>query len=816
MVVTSGGRQLTVVGGAEATKLLRLAESAHLPEHFAEVLGAMERVAGTIKWLPFGGRGRVAHSAIGSASSSTHLLTEPIVNMGDAELELAHQLALVRGEVDDEPGSTYEAASRYYGVPAGGLAAWDTRKGAARAAFTSLASQAQVRVRHGSRAQTPTITYLDQAIGQHPSRFEKTLLSLHLGNKAEIPYLAGQYGHGAGLTLSFSLGGQIIVARRHPELLAADEDDLVGLVLIERRMPSRTGMTNPSYWYAVPAETETPLSFAPDALGDPRWHGVRRTCINYELAKGSERDIYFALEHCLPDPALPYAFRDERTAEGDRRQWRYLDGISARLERRYRSRTARAKAGTKETHVPYRNHAYLDLTAFVGDGTDYGSAEVITTFVRQEESGRGNSLFTPADAAEIWSLNGQMHHARGRRHFGVEPVRLDAIRDFLVVEVKLDGLSADAKALLLTTDRQGAAEREIKRELERAIDDVLGSDEELRRLNDEEKERALSQAAQSRMKDLDRELVAFEYFVRNEKTTVKRKVKQWVKQLRRRGPNIALEPLSPLHEHPTFVRFRKELRTRLRISPGATTSVLLEADAVDGYFGDERQASFQFVPPMGAVLQVYAQEQLQGGRMRVRIKARDDVEFGTTLLTVSYLPPNAAAPLTDEIEVEIAPPRERRMRTDADNLSLVEVEVEIEEEVERPAPPPYEILFAEREPTWASKGMDDWSDETVGAYKNDVAYVNGDFAPLLRLLGDAKSGQQQEYLTLYAAPIIMTLVGLAKQEASPPLDEESGEPVWLHADYKSAALNGVALSSIFTIRKLRKLAMSDDPDDYED
>lgn len=798
-------RQLTVVGGVEAAKLLRLAEGAYLPEHFAQVLAGIERLAGPVKWLPFGGRGRVAHSAIGAASSSTHLLTEPVVNMGDAELELGHELALLRGE-GGEPASTYAAASRFFGVPAGGLAAWDVRKGAPRTAFTALATRAQVRIRAGSRASTPTITYLDQAIGQHPTRFEKTLLSLHLGNKAEIPYLAGQYGHGAGLTLAFSLGGQVIVARRHPDLLAEDEDDLAGLVLIERRMPSETGMTNPSYWYAVPAASEAPLSFSPDALGDPRWHGVRRTCINYELAKGSERDIYTALDHYLTDPPLPYAFRDERTSEGDRRQWRFMSGNAARLERRYRSRTARPKAGTKEIRVPYRNRAYLDLSAFVGDGIDYGSVEIVTTFVKQEETGRGNSLFTPTPKeAEVWTLNGQVHHGRGRVHFGIEPIKLDAIRDFLIVEVKLDSLSADAKALLLTTDRQGAAEREIRRELERAIDDVLASDETLRRMNEEEKEEALSQAAQARMRDLDRELVAFEHFVRSETRTVKRKTKQWVRRARRRGPSIELAPLSPLNEHPTFVRFRKQSRQRLRVSPGATTSVLLEADAVDGYFAEERQPTFHFVPPMGAVLQVYAHERLVGGRMRVRIKARDDVEVGVTLLSVSYLPPNATAPLTDQIEVEIVAAAERKRRGPNEG-DLVEVEVEVEEQVEQQVPPAYQVLFSDRSPSWAEKGMHHWSTETVGDYRNDVAYVNGDFAPLTRLLQDAKAGQQQEYLALYAAPIIMTLVGLAKQEANPPRDEDSGEPLSLHPDYKAAALNGVALSSIFTIRKLRKLA----------
>jgi hypothetical protein len=529
-IVTSGGRELVVASGRDADRLLRLAEQAHLPLHFEELLSLMEKVAGPVAWREFGGRGRVAHSAIGAASSSTHLLTEPVVNMLDAELELAHLLAVAAGDSDD-PGSTYAAAERYFGIPAGGLASWDVRSGGELRRFRELALKAQVILRNGSSTDTPTPSYLDWGIGQHPAEFEQTLLSLHLGNKAEIPYLAGQYGHGAGLTLAFSLGGQVVVARRHPELLEEGDEDLVGLVLIIRRMPSETGMTNPSYWYAVPEATGAVLSFQPAALSDPRWHGVRRTCIDYELSRRSERDIYMALDHYLPEPPLPYVLHDQRGPHGERWQRHYMTGNSARLESQYRGWAQ--QTGRQPTQVPYRNTTYLDLDAWGNHEQGYGSVAVVATYVRQEGTDRGNELFTPVKEAEVWTLNGQVHHTRTRNHFGVDPIKLDAIRDFLVVEVKLDELSADAKALLLTTDRQGAAERRIRRQLEDAVDDVLSNDRTLRTLNDEVKDEALRQAANARMRDLDRELEEFDFFVRSERETVKRAVKQTV---RRREP----------------------------------------------------------------------------------------------------------------------------------------------------------------------------------------------------------------------------------------------------------------------------------------
>jgi hypothetical protein len=259
------------------------------------------------------------------------------------------------------------------------------------------------------------------------------------------------------------------------------------------------------------------------------------------------------------------------------------------------------------------------------------------------------------------------------------------------------------------------------------------------------------------------------------------------------------------------MRFRKVTRQVVRVRPGATASVMLEADAVDGYFDGARQPSWQFLPPMGTALRVYSKERLSGGRMRVRIKAAPAAALGLTQLTASYLPPNAGAPLTDTIDVEIVASR-TRTRSATGQGRLVEIEVTVEEEVERPKPPPYEILFSDRSPSWAERGMEHWSEDVVGEYKNDVAYVNGSYAPVKRLLHDARHAQREQYLSLYAAPVIMTLIGLAKEERNPPRDEED-EPVPLHESYRQAALQGVALSTIFTIRKLRRLGLVGDEDE---
>ncbi len=800
ITLQSGSRKVTLLAGKGATNILRLAEGAYLPSHFENIVVQIEKLLGKrLEWLPLGGAGRVAHSALGSSGEATHLLTEPIINSQDAALEMMHRLECRKGDAY-EPQSISDAARHWFEIPEGGLPVWDTALGGRdRAAFEHLARQSQVIVRQGSKGTTPTIVFRDIWLGQHPADHEDTILSIHKGLKADVPYLAGQYGHGAAFTFAFSNGGQILVSRRHPDLLAPGYDDLVGLSLVRRRMPSETGSPNPSYWYAVCPDAKSPLGFSPEALSDPRWHGLHRVCIDYEMQKTHHRDIYYALEYNISNPTLPYAFKDDRP--GAPAQNYFMSGIDTRLQRAYDGR--RNPAGQKELRVPYRQTTVVDLDAFIGDGNHYGSIEVTTSFVEQEDNSKPSERFVPAKEAELWTLNGQRHHARPRAHFGRAAIGLEAIRDNLVVEVKLDKLAPDAKAMLLTTDRQGAAERGIRFQVEEAIDEQLRIDTELKRLNESALAAALSKAAGSSFADLDRELVQFENLVRKE--TQKFKVKK--QEMKSEGKNppprtSPLKPIAPLHPHPTYLSFRKQFREVIRVAPGKTASLLLEADAVDGYFGVANHPSYQFTPATGSALVVYSHTELQGGRMRVRMKAAPNAAHGKTKLTASCLPPTASLPLTTSIDVEIATPKPRTGRSGR----IAPMTVEVDEDREIAVPPRYKVVYRDGKETWASLGLDHWTTDTVAEYKSGIVYINGDYDPLITLLKDGATAQAKEYLRLYIAPVVMSVVGLSNEETNPPKDEDGNEQL-LPAPYRDAAYRAAALGAIFTIRKLKKLGL---------
>ena len=642
--------------------------------------------------------------------------------------------------------------------------------------------------------------YLDQGAGQHPSAFEDTVLSLQRGLKADIPYLAGQFGHGAGLTLNFSNGGQIIVGRRHPELLAADQDDLVGLTIVQKKRASEVNSSLPAYLYAVEKATEKPLAFEASALSDPRWHGLRRTCIDYELGPIAKKvgdrasgGLYDQMNNLLPCPVLPFALRDERIASP---QSRYMKGVTARL-------TARAKGWAPDRKNPINVsgpfRTTVDVTAAAGDGEDYGTVQVSAWIVEQENSNKGNDLYGPASAAETWSLTGQMHEAFARDHFGQKPIELDALKNHLKVNVECDGLTVDAKADIFTTSRQGTAERRAKKALRDAVNSVLANSEELRIRDQEIKEDALRRATEGADKELEKALSDFQHlFERDveirtgESGKKKKKRKRKRKKDGKNSPVVPpLAPISPLSAEPTFLRFRKVVKKRIRVRPDADASIQLEADAVDGYFPDVEQIQFSTVPDLGSTVRIFARERLSGGRLRVHFRAAADAAPGKAMLTAACLPSSSEGPLTDSIELEIVAPStgggDGRVRKE-----------------KRKAAPLHRVLWREdaNGDSWEDWKVS-WDEDTVGEFKDGVALVNGDFAPFREMLDHIKVAQRKTIIRIYVPPVIMSLVSIDKREKEPPT--ENGDSISLHPDYRAAALRSVALGSIFTIRRLKKL-----------
>jgi hypothetical protein len=792
---------LKIIRGKAGRDLLRAAEQAYTPTARAKLEKQIEKLVGEVEWKIFGGGERSPHSAIGATGDALHLVGEPIVNQGDALIELEHELAVLKGDTH-EPISPQEAAHLYFGLPPEGMAEWNTREKKARALLQKVAMLSQLLIHAGSNKGEATLVFIDSGIGQHPLSFKGTVLSLQKALKAEIPYLAGAYGHGAGMTLGPTNGGQILIGRRHPKLLDHDQDDLVGLTIVRKFAPSEVHATQPAYLYIVDKETGQPIAFEPSALSDPRWHGLRRICIDYEAGAAADKigdqasgGFYYNLDNLLPAPSLPYALRDER---GSSPQWRYMQGNASRLTARAKGWAPKTGKNPIDVTGPIKTN--VDVTAAADDGHEYGDVEINVWVVEQENTGRGNELFGPPSSAETWSLNGQMHSTRPREHFAQKPIELDALKNYLKVNVECDGLNVDAKSEIFTTGRQGTTERRAKGALATAIDSVLANNPQLRDLDRQKKEEALRKATEGADRELEAALNEFQHFFEREVdvTVGDGTKKQKRKKKGGKAPKIEpLKPIKPLHTEPTFLRFRKVVRDKLKLRPGATSSVLLEADAVDAYFPDREKIHFATAPDLGSKVRVYARERLAGGRMRIHFRTAEDATPGKSVLTASCLPASASGPLTDSIDIEIVSPKtgpgdRRRTRKEKKKVA-----------------PPHRVLWKEDpKDSWESAKVN-WTEDTVGEFKDGVALVNGDFTPFREMLDQIKTSQQKSVIRLYAPPLVMSLVGLDKRKTEPPIDSEDNAVV-LHETYEGDFLRTVALGSIFTIRRLKKMGLGID------
>src|SRR5262249_36016038 len=93
----------------------------------------------------------------------------------------------------------------------------------------------------------PTLSFRDYGIGLGHTEMPDTILSLAGSNKLRKPYLHGIFGKGGSSACVFS-DATIVVSRKQPALLAADEADLVSIAVIREDDAVDVGLPFYRYW----------------------------------------------------------------------------------------------------------------------------------------------------------------------------------------------------------------------------------------------------------------------------------------------------------------------------------------------------------------------------------------------------------------------------------------------------------------------------------------------------------------------------------------------------------------------------------------
>jgi hypothetical protein len=691
-----------------------------------------------MKWRPVGDRPNNI-GTIRIASDPALSMVERVTNAIDAMLELGRA-----ANVGPDPSNPRDAAHRWFGIPKAGLA--EVTEAERRALGTNIA----ITLADSGEAKRPTVVVDDRGIGQHPRRFPRTLLSLNEDNKVGKPWTMGTYGQGGSTTFGFSRAS-VIVSRRHPAHSEGGEDRIGWTVVIEDETDPASYVL-PSYKYLVGADNEV-LSADPAALPDLA-NGTRCIHVGYDApswATTFTTDLWQFLHASMFDPVLPFLITSTR-ANDSRFGSRIIIGNSARLE------TPEKAKGDLE--IAHKDSARVDL------GTAYGGMTARYWVVRRpagsDKETDAAAGYVRADSAIAITLYGQRQDAESRVWIK-DNARLPFLYKNVIVQLDADNLTPVAKRELFASTRERATKSELKSAIFAHLAALLQSDDELKRLNHEEKERLLQRSTsaanervrnrlrrfiKTRLKDLKRVIPVGQ--ASNGGVPKKEKTSPG-------GPSKRDTDDAALHNVPTLLQFQTK---SFRIYRGATAYVWVEIDAKNGYLPrhDDELTLFWEGRNPGAGLRLASRSELLGGKGRWLFSADDDATPGVFQLRVELLTANGTLSDSAEITVADRPP------------------VQQSKTKEEPETGP-DVRWVYRDNWPAHDGMDARS---VGYVTEDsdgtIIWVNRHFEPLDKALSGSRMTPEAIVTGAdrYQFPVAcgLWLQHHAEQSASPKPDEK--------------------------------------------
>jgi len=452
------------------TKLAELVWAAQTADDVHKILDEVAKLGMT---TPVGRDNNIG--TIRMASDPGLAMIERLTNGIDGLLELA--VALNPG-VDPK---TPEEAAKLLGIPVGGI------RDMTDAERRALAEKLVISMHESNNKRRPTVRVEDRGIGQHPSMFSKTLLSLNESNKVGKPYTMGTYGQGGSVTLGFSRY-TLIVARRHPDLLESGQDDEVGWTIAfeEQTDPSKDIL--PRYvWVVQPDGTPftLPASLFPDFP-----HGVRITHIEYDvqgLQGPFTTQMWQFLHAALFEPVLPFIVTGDRANDVKKKDGmpdsRVVVGNAARLANIAGAR-GELELGTYDSHL-------IDL------GADYGTVTVDWwALVRPEGSASKSDpagSYVDANSAVSLTLHGQRQDTE-RRSWIKDRAKMPFLFKNMIVHINANGLLPLGRRELFASTRERATESELRKLIYDRVSDLIRTNDDLKALNHKEKERLLKRS----------------------------------------------------------------------------------------------------------------------------------------------------------------------------------------------------------------------------------------------------------------------------------------------------------------------------------
>jgi hypothetical protein len=423
-------------------------------------------------------------------------LVEKLVNCVDSRLMSE---CLQRG-IDPEsaaaPTSIREAVATFF-ADSGSLVEWTAAKRTEQSRQITIAATGD-QPKRGRASRKMCLTIVDQAEGQSPARLPKTILSLNEKNKQRIRFVQGKFNMGGTGALRFcgSRGLQLVISRRHPSLaknerVRDDSVDSWSVTVVRREQPSdKSGdPVHSEFTYLAPLGADKRprggdvLRFEADALPlmpeENRPYarsvafGTAIKLYEYETTVGQSNvlmkdGLMFALERLLPEIGLPIRIHECRDYLGKKGSFdTTIAGLVVRLED--------GKGDNLEARFPQSgqiNVADMQMTTRI-----YAFKEDRAATYLQDEG-------------VIFAINGQAHGYLPKSIFSrPKAVGLPRLKDSILVLVDCSQLKAIHREDLFMSSRDRLSKKPIRYQLEQEIEELLRNNAELRRLQQERREK---------------------------------------------------------------------------------------------------------------------------------------------------------------------------------------------------------------------------------------------------------------------------------------------------------------------------------------
>lgn len=429
-------------------------------------------------WRSYGDKARNYATVGGQQSKPDHALVEKLTNAIDTKLIAAARVAN-RLQPPNCPIDIYEARNEFFGKE-----------------FLDIETLSKsITVAATGQRKRPSISIADDGEGVTAAMMPKTILSLHEGNKEQIPFVQGKFNMGGSGVLEYcgvEYNVELVLSRRNPKLLgpnASAQDKQWSFTVIRREDPPAGvahGSSRFTYLAPGPKDAEghgTLLTFdAPTMPIFPDknqayarqavWgtlfklyeYGTRATT-NMMLEDG----LLMKLRLLLPEPALPIRFHECRDYKGHSGSFdTSMAGLIYTLEQDRKS--------SKRKNVEWFDKFDIDI-----DGQQFTTRIYLFRKAGKDEKKNPAESYRK-DEGIVFTYNGQAQYVFSKDFFRRKRVKQDYLWNSLLVFVDCSKLIGRPHEKLFMPNRESLRDGPLKNGLIEQLENKLREHKELEQI----------------------------------------------------------------------------------------------------------------------------------------------------------------------------------------------------------------------------------------------------------------------------------------------------------------------------------------------